>query len=315
MKTKILNKSIWVYLKEYALISIGLLCYVIGWSIFLLPSNLVGGGVSGISAMIQYATKGLIPMGWSYLVINVVLLIFGFMILGKAFGGKTIYAIFYTSVLLNILPGVIPNDFIELFSTVNGPLICTIIGGALSGVGIGISISQGGSSGGTDIIALVVNKYKNISPGRLILLMDVVIILSSLFFPSYTSQGVLVEPIQKIANAAYGLVLITINSYAIDAYISGSKQSVQLFIFSKKHKELADAIAFDLRRGVTVVPSKGWYSKEDNTVLLVLARKTDLSLLLRCVKTIDPDAFLSVASVMGVYGQGFDTIKLKSKKK
>lgn len=313
MKIQFNKKSFWTFLKEYGLISLGLLSYVLGWTIFLLPNNLVGGGVSGISAIIQYATGGRIPMGWSYFVINVVLLIFGFCILGKAFGGKTIYAIIYTSVLLNVLPGCIPEEFIRQFSTINGPLLCTIIGGILSGVGIGVSISQGGSSGGTDIIALIVCKYRNVSPGRLILAMDVIIITSSLFFPSYTADGELVGTVQKIATAAYGFVLITVCSYAIDLSLAGSRQSVQAFIFSKHYKEIADAIAYDLHRGVTVMHSQGWYTKEESSVLMVLARKTDLSLLLRCIKSIDPDAFISIASVMGVYGKGFDTIKLRNR--
>lgn len=313
MKIKLDKKSVWTFFKEYGIISLGLLSYVLGWTIFLLPNNLVGGGVSGISAMIQYATKGIIPMGWSYFVINVVLLIFGFCILGKAFGGKTIYAIIYTSALLNILPGLIPQEFISQFATQNGPLLCTIIGGILSGVGIGASISQGGSSGGTDIIALIVCKYKNVSPGRLILAMDVVIIASSLLVPSFDANGNQVEFVYKIAAAAYGFVLITVCSYSIDLFLAGSKQSVQAFIFSKHYKEIADAIAYDLGRGVTIIHSQGWFTKEESNVLMVLARKADLSILLRCIKSIDPDAFISVSTVMGVYGKGFDTIKIKLK--
>ncbi len=310
MATKLNKKSVWTFFKEYGLISLGLLCYVLGWTLFLLPNNLVGGGVSGVSAIIQYATRGLIPMGWSYFVINFILLVFGICFLGKGFGGKTVYAIIYTSVLLNVLPGHIPPDFIRQFSTVNGPLLCTILGGILSGVGIGVSISQGGSSGGTDIIALIICKYRNMSPGRLILAMDVVIITSSLFFPSYTASGELVEPVRKIATAAYGFVLITVCSYSIDLFLSGSKQSVQIFIFSKSYEKIADALAYDLKRGVTVLHSKGWYTKEESNVLMVLARKNDLSLVLRCIKSIDPDAFISISSVMGVYGKGFDTIKI-----
>ncbi len=307
----VLKSNAWTTLKEYGIMSLGLLVYAMGWTMFLLPSNLVGGGVSGISAIIQYATGGHIPMGWSYFVINVVLLIFGIAILGKGFGWKTVYAIAYTSVLLNLLPKTVPAEFLHELAETIGPLLCTVLGGVLSGIGIGSSISQGGSSGGTDIIALIVCKYRNTSPGRLILAMDVVIISASLFCPSYKPDGTEVELVNKIANAAYGLILITVNSYTVDLFLSGMKQSVQVFIFSKKYEEIADAIAYELRRGVTLFHSMGWYSKQESSVLMVVARKTDLSMLMRYVKAIDPDAFLSVSNVMGVFGLGFDQLKGK----
>ena len=305
-----LKNNIWVALKEYLLITIGLLSYVLGWAIFLIPNNLVGGGVSGLSAIIYYATG--IQMGYSYLVINAILLLVGFKILGTGFGGKTIYAILFASVMLNVLPPLIPEYISQELAVSNGKMLCTIIGGILSGVGIGISISYGGSTGGTDIIALIVGKYRNISPGRLILAMDVVIILSSMLFPSYTAAGELVPFPEKLATAVYGLILITVSGYSVDLYLSGSKQSVQVFIFSKKYPDIADAIVEDMKRGVTIVHAEGWYTKEESHVIMVVTRKTDLNLLLRYVKTIDPDAFLSVSTVMGVYGKGFDTIKIKS---
>lgn len=305
-----LKNNIWVALKEYLLITIGLLSYVLGWAIFLIPNNLVGGGVSGLSAIIYYATG--IQMGYSYLVINAILLLVGFKILGTGFGGKTIYAILFASVMLNVLPPLIPEYISQELAVSNGKMLCTIIGGILSGVGIGISISYGGSTGGTDIIALIVGKYRNISPGRLILAMDVVIILSSMLFPSYTAAGELVPFPEKLATAVYGLILITVSGYSVDLYLSGSKQSVQVFIFSKKYPDIADAILEDMKRGVTIVHAEGWYTKEESHVIMVVTRKTDLNLLLRYVKTIDPDAFLSVSTVMGVYGKGFDTIKIKT---
>jgi uncharacterized membrane-anchored protein YitT (DUF2179 family) len=307
-----LKQSFASVLKDYALVTVGVISYALGWSVFLLPNNLVGGGVSGFASILMYATG--IPMGVTYFVLNVILLIIGTKILGTGFGGKTIYAIFMTSLMLSIMPKIVPADFIHEFAISNGKLICTFLGGIIAGFGIGLSISQGGSTGGTDIVALVWCKFNSASPGRVILIIDVAIILSSLCFPSYTETGELLPFTEKLAVVVYGLIQVTVSGYAIDLYISGSKQSVQAFIFTKKVDEMADAIAFDMKRGVTVIPARGWFSKEEKQVLMVVTRKTDLNLLLRYVKSIDPDAFLSVSSVMGVYGQGFDTIKVKTKK-
>ncbi len=312
MTGKIIRQNLGSLMKEYAFVTLGVISYALGWTIFLLPNNLVGGGVSGFASIVYYATN--IPMGITYFILNVLLLIIGTKILGTGFGGKTIYAIFMTAIMLSIMPKLIPGDFIHEFAVSNGKLICTVLGGIIAGFGIGLSISQGGSTGGTDIVALVWCKFHPASPGRVILIIDVGIILSSLLFPSYTESGEILPFAEKLAVVVYGLIQVTVSGYAVDLYLSGSKQSVQAFIFTKKVNEMADAIAFDMKRGVTVIPAKGWYSKEEKQIVMVVTRKADLNLLLRYVKTIDPDAFLSVSSVMGVYGQGFDTIKLKSKK-
>lgn len=311
MNKVVLKSSFGTLLKEYALITLGVVSYALGWTIFLLPNNLIGGGVSGFASIVYYATG--IQMGATYFVLNILLILIGTKILGTGFGGKTIYAIFMTAIMLGLMPKLIPADFIHEFALSNGKLICTFLGGIIAGVGIGLSISQEGSTGGTDIVALIWCRFHAASPGRVILIIDVGIILSSLLFPSYTDNGELLPFAEKLAVVVYGLIQVTVSGYAIDLYLSGSKQSVQAFIFTKKIDQMADAIAFDMKRGVTVIQAKGWYSKEDRQVLMVVTRKTDLNLLLRYVKTIDPDAFLSVSSVMGVYGQGFDTIKLKTK--
>ena len=300
-------KSILKLGKEYLLLTLGILIYVAGWTIFMIPNNLIGGGLTGVSSIIQYAVG--IKMGYTYFVLNAILLVTAFVVIGANFGGKTIYAIILASVGLNVLQDLIPAAIIETLSVQNGKLMSTIMGGILSGAGIGMSMSQGGSTGGTDIIALIVNKYRNISPGWIILWIDAVIILSSLAVPSYTAEGELVPFAEKITTVVYGLILITVNGYVIDLYLSGSKQSVQLFIMSRKYEEIADAITKDIHRGVTVLPAVGWYTKKENHVLMVVTRKTDLNFLLKYIKTIDNDAFLSVSSVSGVYGNGFDAIK------
>ncbi len=321
-----LQKSAFTVVKEWLLVTLGILIYVTGWSLFLIPNNLVGGGVSGISSMIQYATNGAIQMGYSYFVLNAVLIIAAVVILGMGFGAKTLYAIVLASVALRFLPGIIPVEIIKHLALDNGKLLSVLMGGVMAGIGIGMSISNGGSTGGTDIIALIYTKYHNVSPGRVILFLDFVIILSSLIVPSYVPNidpetGLalvdadgktlthLMPIYDKVTTVLYGLILVTVNSYVLDMYISGSQQSVQLFILSREYQKIADSITQDLHRGVTVLEGKGWYTKQDMEVLMVITRKTDLNLLLRYIKQIDPHAFLSVSSVNGVYGKGFDTIK------
>lgn len=304
-----------IFLKEYALITLGILLYVLGWSIFLVPNNLVGGGVSGAAAVVQYATHGAVKIGYTYFAVNAVLLVAALINLGKSFGGKTIYAIILASLGLNLFQTLIPAEITQILAVENGKLMSTIMGGIMIGVGVGMSMSQGGSTGGTDIIALIVNKYRNVSPGRMLLMMDVVIILSSILVPSYTSAGELVPWPEKITTAVYGFILVALCSTVLDYYLAGSRQSVQVFVLSTKYAEIADVITHELHRGVTVLDGKGWYTKNSTEVIMVITRKTDLNILLRRIKSIDPDAFLSINSVTGVYGQGFDQIKVKSKQK
>lgn len=311
---KSLNK-VAIAFKEYFLIALGITIFVMAWTVFLIPNNLIGGGVTGISTIIQYASGGAIKAGYSYFALNAVLLVIALFTLGRSFGVKTVFAIILASVGLNELQGAIPQTIIQSLAIDNGLLMSTIMGGILSGVGIGITISQGGSTGGTDIIALVVNKYRNVSPGRMILSIDVLIIVSSIFVPSYTASGELLPLATKVTNIVYALILIMITSTVLDLYLSGSRQSVQLFILSKKYEEIADTIIKDLHRGVTVLDGKGWYTKEPTQVLMVITRRTDLKIYLKTIKAIDPNAFLSVSSVTGVYGQGFESIKGNKKQK
>ena len=309
------DKTFLHHVKEYALLILGLLLYVLGWTVFLVPNNLVGGGVTGVASIVQYATHGFIKIGYTYFTVNILLLILALFTLGKGFGGKTVVAIILASLGLNLFQTLIPAEICQTLAVDNGKLRSVIMGGILVGVGIGLTMSAGGSTGGTDIIALIVNKYRGISPGKMILGMDLVIILSSLLVPSYTADGALIPFTEKIVTVVYGLILITVCSTVLDMYLAGSKQSVQLFILSHKYEEIADAIAKDLHRGVTVLDGQGWYSKQSTHVLMVLTRKTDLNIMLRYIKSIDPDAFLSVSTVTGVYGRGFESIHVRHSSK
>ena len=247
------------------------------------------------------------------------------------FGAKTIFAIVLASIGFRVLPGLVPQEIINTLALQNGKLMSTIMGGIMAGIGIGMSIYNGGSTGGTDIIALIYTKYRNVSPGKVILYLDFFIILSSLLVPSYvpdvdpeSGQALLDaegNPLKhlmpfadKVTTVVYALILVTVNGKVLDMYLSGAQQSVQLFILSKQYEKIADAITHDLHRGVTVLDGHGWYTRQSVQVLMVITRKNDLNLLLKYIKSIDPKAFLSVSSVNGVYGNGFDTIKGGGKK-
>ena len=269
--------------------------YALSWTAFLLPHKITGGGVSGIGALVYYATG--FPVGYTYFIINIGLILLAIRILGANFGVKTVIGVIAGSALLSLL-----QSYIQL-PVVEDKLLSAIIGGILSGVGLGIIFTQGGSTGGTDIIAMIINKYRNISPGRVILMCDVFIIGSSFFVLNDLT------PVKRIETIVYGYVAMAITAYAIDAVLSGSRQSVQMFIFSRKFSSIADSITQQINRGVTVIDGVGWYSKENQKVVITLVRKHEVSDIYKIIKEIDQDAFVSVANVMGVYGQGFEQMR------
>lgn len=282
-------------IKAYAIITLGLIIYTFSWIGFLIPHQITGGGVSGIGALVFYATG--FPVGYTYFIINVGLILIAIKILGANFGIKTIYAVVVASVLLSVMQHMLSKPVVE------DRFMSTILGGLLAGAGLGLCFSQGGSTGGTDIIAMIINKYRNISPGRIILYCDIFIVGSS-YFVLYE-----LKPAARIETIVYGYVTMAITSYTLDAVLSGSKQSLQIFIFSRKYTEIADRISQEVSRGVTVIDGQGWYSKEPQKVVLTLVRKNEANALYRIIKEIDPEAFISVASVMGVFGKGFERIK------
>ncbi len=283
------KKKIFGIIKSHIIIAFGLFLYVLAWTAFLIPNEIVGGGVSGIASLIFFATK--FPVGITYLLINSVLVLGAIKVLGLKFGIRTVYGVLVMTLLFTVLQPLITKPVVtDLF-------MATVIGGILGGAGIGIVFSQGGSSGGTDIIVMVINKYKNISPGKLVMYTDVFIIASSYL---------LFHSIERIV---YGIVTLALTSYAIDFVLSGSRQAYQVFVFSKRYEPIAQRISSELRRGVTLLDGQGWYSKEKTQVLMIVMRKNESADLMRIIKQEDPQAFISMGSVMGVFGQGFERIK------
>ncbi|GHT82042.1 membrane protein [Bacteroidia bacterium] len=283
---------------DYVIITLGLLTFTTAWVAFLIPHEIVGGGVVGASALISYVTKGLIPLEYPYFILNIILFVVGVRVLGRQFGAKTLFSIIVSSLLFRYLPLLIPQEFIEQVRREPNLLLWALVGGMLEGAGIGIAFTRGGNSGGTDIIALIVNKYKHIAPGRILLICDAIVIGSSIFLPERTVLSIL-----------YGCIMVTVATYVIDVIVVGSKQSMQILIFSEKHEQIADRIMQVIGRGVTILPAVGWYTKKTKNVILVVVRKYEAVHVYRIVKGIDNHAFLSTSSVTSVYGEGFDPIK------
>ncbi|MBW7847704.1 MAG: YitT family protein [Bacteroidales bacterium] len=284
------NNSLLKILKEYTIITFGLFVMALGWTAFLIPNKILGGGVSGIATVIFWGTG--LPVGVSVFAINAVLILFALKILGTGFGMKTIYSIFVLSGFFALLQYYIREPF------VTDRFMASVVGAVMSGSSMGLIFTQGGSTGGTDIIAMIVNKYRNISPGKIILFLDVFIISSSYLLPDI-----------HIETLVYGFVVMAVASYVIDLIITGNKQSVQLFIFSKKASAIADRIGNETGRGVTFIKGVGWYTKSENDILMIIVKRMEYQEVFRIVKQEDPDAFVSLSSVMGVFGKGFDTMR------
>ncbi|HJG88246.1 YitT family protein [Barnesiella viscericola] len=282
--------SVLYAVKDYMVIIFGLLLYALGWVGFLLPNEITTGGVTGIAALIYYGTK--IPVSASYFTINVVLLLAAIKILGLKFFVRTIFSVFMCSFFLGILPEFIPHSLVE-----EQPFMSAIIGGILCGVGVGLVFVSNGSTGGTDIIAAIVNKYKNISFAKMMMYIDFLIIASSY---------VLFHSMEKMI---FGYVVMGVMSYTMDMVINGKRQSVQILILSDKYEEIATHVNQDIHRGVTVLDGMGWYSKQPKKVLMILAKRNESVKIFRLIKSIDPKAFISQSNVVGVYGEGFDKIK------
>ncbi|MDR2026137.1 MAG: YitT family protein [Prevotellaceae bacterium] len=293
-------KSTLKTVKAYIVISVGIFIYAFAWKAFLIPNEITGGGVAGIATVLYFVSGAKISTGITILIVNAILLTVAFYVLGKGFGAKTIYGVVFLSLMFTFLksPESISGQFNE-----SDKLICAIIGGMLSGVGVVLTFRQGGSTGGTDIVAMILNKYYNTTPGKVFLYCDIVIIGLSYFIN------------HDLRTIIYGYVMMGVFSYTVDLLLSGNKQSVQILIFSRKYKEIADSVVFLKKRGVTALDATGWYTQEATKVLIVLVRKQELNDVYRIIKSIDADALISVAHVMGVFGKGFDIIKTSKKKK
>lgn len=282
-------------MKDYLMIALGMILYGIGWTVFLLPNDITTGGVPGIASIIFWATG--FPVQYTYFAINGVLLVAALKVLGFKFSVKTIFAVFTLTFFLSIIQKV--TSGVHLLS--DQPFMACVLGASFCGSGIGVAFSSNGSTGGTDIIAAIINKYREITLGRVMMICDMIIITSSFF---------VLKDWEKVV---YGYVTLYVCSFVLDQIVNSARQSVQFFIISKNYEEIGREINA-MHRGVTVIDATGLYTGQEQKIMFVLAKKRQSTTIFRIINDIDPTAFVSQSAVIGVYGEGFDHFKLKQRK-
>ncbi len=286
--------NLWRTTRDYIFITLGMAIYALGFCAFILPQKVVIGGVAGLGT-IAYFTLG-VPVAVAQYALNLMLLAIAYRVVGKKFVLGTIFGATMISVWVGIF-----QPLFEGVRITDEPFMNIVIGGILAGIGVGVAFTHNGSSGGTDIVAAMVSKHTNVSVGRTMLYTDFFIISSSYFI------------FHKLDLVVYGFIVLALTSYTADMIINTNRQAVQFTIFSKKWQEIATAINNEAKRGCTVLTGMGWYSKQEVKVLLVMCRKIEAVTISRIIKSIDPLAFTTQANVNGVYGKGFDELKVKMK--
>ena len=281
-------------MRDYAMVTVAMLSYCLGWSAFLLPNTITTGGLAGISSILEWSPLH-IPAQVSYFVINAGLLVIALVTLGWKFCVKTIYAVTVLTISLSL----IRDKVAAMHLLSDQPFMAAIIGAVFCGSGVGIGLAFRGSTGGTDIVAAIINKYRDISLGRIIMLLDVIIISCSYFV------------LRDWERVIYGYVVLYVTAFCIDQVVNSMRRSVQFFIISEHYKEIGERINKEPRRGVTTIDAHGFYSGKEQKMLFVLAKRRESSRIFQVINDIDPSAFVSQSAVIGVYGEGFDRFKVK----
>ena len=303
MKNKVL-KTIW----EYLVLTFATFVFTVSWEAFMIPNGMTAGGIMGVCTIVEFATGGFIKASLSFFIVNAILILLAVLVFGIGFGFKTIYCIIMSSLFLWLVSDwgwlhSIPGNFLY----VEDKTLVPIIAGVFEALGIGLAIRSGGSTGGTDIIALIINKYWPVSLSGVFFVTDFVVVISQLLlrpgFGSYAGDA------KTFNDVMYGILEIVTFALTIDLFTVGGRKTMQLLVFSEKYQEIADYVCNEMERGVTVLKAQGWFTRKDRNVLLVMLTRQELSNLSKMVNTIDPKAFLSVSAAVGVYGEGFEQIK------
>lgn len=300
MWKKIIGDNPWQLLRDYSQMILGLIIYSLGYSCFLLPYQIISGGLSGIATLVFYSTG--FHANYTYFLVNIGLLILAARIMGWRYTVRTICATLIVSLLIGIIQSwliTVGPDGKEVITRILGEeqFMSCVIGGVMEGLGLALVFLSGGSTGGTDIIASSVNKYWDLSLGRIMIYIDLFIIASSYLLE------------KSLETVVVGYLTMFISMNFMDFIINGARQSVQFTIISNKHEEIAQTISNRVGRGVTFLYGEGWWSREQRKVLLIMAKRYESRRIFQLVHEIDPNAFMSMSNVEGVFGEGFDKIK------
>lgn len=290
-------RRIWEFTLDFLAINLGMATYALGWAAFLLPYHITTGGMTGMFAILYYLTK--FPIAAAVLIANAILLVIAFKPLGWKFVGKSAYAAVALSFFLEMGQQMMTDEsgnLMQILGEGQDSMAC-VLGAILNGLGIGIVFLSGGSTGGWDIIAALVNKYRNISFGRALLILDFLVIASC--WPIF----------HDVRMVVFGYVTLVVYTYALDMLINSARQDIQFIIFTRKHREICDRIISETVHSATVLDGEGYYTHEDVKVVFVIAHKRESLTLLRMIREIDPAAFVSQSRAEGVYGNGFNVIK------
>ncbi len=293
------KKRLFTVLRDYLVVTIASFIFAMAWECFMIPNGMSAGGMMGLCTIVQYATDGFIQAQYSYFVLNILLIVIAVLVMGIGFGFKTIYCIVMSSVAMQLISDMsfihcIPGSFFFMEERVLIP----IVAGCLEALGIGLVIRYGGSTGGTDIVALMINKFWPVSLSTAFLILDLIICSLLLFLPE-----------KNFSDMCYGLVELVTFSLIIDMVVAGKRSSYQLLVFSDKYAEIADHIINNMERGVTLLKAQGWFTKKDKDVLLILISQKELPSLTKVIKEVDSRAFMSISPTNNVYGEGFEEIK------
>lgn len=284
-------KKILILIEKYFFITLGLALFAFGWTAFLIPNQVMGGGINGIASIIYFANPTVSVGVWVFLM-NIVLVAVAWKILGKRFCVDTIICTVIMSLFMMIGQWLFPKPIVP-----NDPFMCAMVGSALAGVGVGLALNYGGNTGGTDIIVLMISKYRNVSYGRLTLYLNILIVLSS-----YLTVH---DPVKLV----YSVLVLFAYMLFSDLVIDGYKQSFQFMVFSTKNQEIAERINKELKRGATFLKGTGSYNRTESDVLLIVAHRTDRVNIIRIIKEVDDSAFISISKVQSVFGKNFEKIR------
>lgn len=278
------------YLKDYLTIFLGTFMYALGVTLFIMPHQFVLGGLTGVAVLFNYGFG--MPVSITVLVVNAILLTISNKVLGTEFLIKTVVGVGSLTAFLGFFETL---NFTPIMT--DEPLMAGLVGAIVAGAGVGLVMSVNSSTGGTDIIILILNKYRNVTPGRMMLYIDLIIVTSSFLI------------FRSIETIVFGIIIIAVMSTSVDWILNGIRQSVQFFIVSREYEEIATQVNMQLGRGCTVLDGTGWYTKSEQKVLILMAKRSESNSIFRLVKSIDPNAFVSQTNVVGVYGKGFDRMR------